>query len=111
VGMLWDISVVQPMLMDFMKDNPDIAATSIYTNNGFILSSSIPQNIGMNSSEMGFMFGEELESINRAIYSGGNYLKRGFSPGMNRNMEIAAIHCAKGNKRKCDYTHCFLRIV
>ncbi|MCL2069620.1 MAG: methyl-accepting chemotaxis protein, partial [Treponema sp.] len=82
VGMLscnLDLVAAQPSVMQIMAEHPSIAAMSIYANNGYIIASYIPENVGHLLHEVPTMFGDNLDEVRRIVANGGNLLIDGYS--------------------------------
>ena len=91
VGMLscnLDLVAVQPSVMQIMAEHPDIAAMSIYANNGYIIASYLPDNIGYLLHEVPTMFGDNLGLVQSAVRDGESLLLDGYSPSMRSNTKI-----------------------
>jgi methyl-accepting chemotaxis protein len=83
-----DLAMVQPVLMQTLEDNPDIAAMSIYANNSFVIASYVPENIGQYFHEVSVVFGDRLEEARQAVQNGVDLTFYSFSPSFNSNMMI-----------------------
>ena len=83
-----DLVAVQPSIMQAMEDNPEVAAMSIYANDGYIIASYIPDNVGQYLHEVNTMFGDRLNEVQRAVENGDPMLLQGYSAVLNSNTEI-----------------------
>ena len=82
VGMLngrVDLIAVQPSVMQEVEDHPDIAAMSIYANDGFIIASYIPDNVGQYMNEVPTMFGDRLGDVQEIVRRGESMTLEGYS--------------------------------
>jgi len=97
VSCMLDLVMVQPTVERVLRDNPDIAAMSIYANNGFIVASYIPENIGRMLGEVNTMFGDEIQRVRDTVRRGEPYSLKGFSPALGAKMEIDLSPFTIGN--------------
>ena len=82
VGMLscnLDLIAVQPSVMEVIRENADIAAMSIYANNGFIVASYIPDNVGNLMNQVPTMFADRLSDVQQTVREGGTLTLEGYS--------------------------------
>ena len=70
VSCLLDLVMIQPSILEIMDEHDDIAAMSIYANNGFIIASYLSDNIGYLLHEVPTMFGDNLSTVQNAIRNG-----------------------------------------
>ena len=92
-----DLVAVQPSVMQVMQDNPEIAAMSIYANDGFIVASYIPDNIGHYLHEVPTMFEASLDEVRQAVRNGDDFALQGYSGVLNSNTEIDLSPFTIGN--------------
>jgi len=83
-----DLVNVQPSVMQMMADNPKIAAMSIYANDGFIIASYIPDNVGNLLHEVPTMFGNNLARVQQAVREGESFALEGYSAALNSSTVI-----------------------
>ncbi|MCL2093740.1 MAG: methyl-accepting chemotaxis protein [Treponema sp.] len=83
-----DLVAVQPAVMQTMRTHPDIAAMSIYANNGYIVASYLPDNIGNLLHEVPTMFADNLGLVQQTVREGGNLVLDGYSASMDSNTKI-----------------------
>ena len=88
ISCLVDLVMVQPTVEQLIEANPDIAAMSIYANDGFIIASYIPDNIGFMLHEVNTMFGDNLDVVQDAVSRGEALTIQGYSPVLRSNTEI-----------------------
>ncbi|MCL2006727.1 MAG: methyl-accepting chemotaxis protein [Treponema sp.] len=82
VSCLVDLVMVQPTVERLIAENADIAAMSIYADNGFIIASYLPDNIGSLLHEVPTMFEDRLSDVQRAVRNGEPLSLEGYSPSM-----------------------------
>ncbi|MCL2008344.1 MAG: methyl-accepting chemotaxis protein [Treponema sp.] len=100
VGMLscnLDLIAVQPSVMEIIADHPDVAAMSIYANDGFIIASYIPDNVGYYLHEVPTMFGDNLGMVQQLVRQGGNMVLDGYSAALNSATMIDLSSFTIGN--------------
>ena len=83
-----NLEMVQNSVMEKIRQNQNLAAISVYSSDGSIIGSSIPNNVGRNLSEMGAIFGDPLADIMQAVRTGSPFFLEGYSPAMNADMAI-----------------------
>ena len=88
ISCLIDLVQVQPSLISFLEEFPDIAAMSIYSSNGFIIASYTPANVGRMLGEVPTMFDDRLADVQRHLSRGEKFALQGFSSSMNSVTEI-----------------------
>ena len=97
VGSVIDIAPIQTELMQFLREHDDIAAMTMYANNGFILASYQPNNTGRMITEVSTMYGNRLNDVIRAIKNGESLLLEGYSPVLGSLTEISIRPFSIGN--------------
>jgi methyl-accepting chemotaxis protein len=97
VSCLLYLATLQPMVMEFMRNNQDIAAMAIYANNGYTIASSIPPDAGRMLVDKGETFGDAHAALQRSVRDGTNVLLYFYSPALGMNMINSATSFAIGN--------------
>ena len=104
VSALIETTLIQPALMGFLNEHPDIASMSIYANNGHIIASSNPDIVNTNLSQLGTTFGEHLPVVMQAVQRGERYHANFFSPLLNDNVELNVNSFSIGNNSGMTWT-------
>jgi len=91
VSCLLDLVMIQPSVMQVMEEHEDVAAMSIYANNGFIIASYLPDNIGNLLHEVPTMFGNNLSTVQAAVRNGEYLSLEGYSASMRSATQIELI--------------------
>ena len=97
VGCLLTIDSMQTALKSVMDNNREISAMAIYSGNGFIMASYIPDRIGRNLTEVDTIFGDYIDAANRAVLNAESFQKRSYAPVLRTYVEIAMNHFTLGN--------------
>ena len=92
-----DLIAVQPSVVQTMNSNPDIAAMSIYANNGYIIASYQSENIGHLLHEVPTMFGNSLGEVQRVVQEGGHMILDGYSDFLRSNTKVDLSSFTIGN--------------
>ena len=104
VSVLIETALIQPALIGFLNDHPDIASMSIYANNGHIIASSNPAIVNTNISQLGTTFGDHLPVVMQAVQRGERYHANFFSPLLNDNVELNVNSFSIGNNSGMSWT-------
>ncbi len=91
VGYLLDLSVIQPAVQQVMKENPEIAALTIFASNGFILGHKVPERVGKTLKEAETIFGEHADAANLAVKEGREYQLNTYSPVLSSKVELVVL--------------------
>jgi methyl-accepting chemotaxis protein len=97
VGCLLDIDLIQKFLEQALMYNNEIAAMSVYSNNGFILASYVPERIGKNMIDVDTIYGEHLKDAEQAVLQGMNFHCLSYSPVLRSNVAIFMSPVSIGN--------------
>ncbi|MDR0387386.1 MAG: methyl-accepting chemotaxis protein [Treponema sp.] len=89
VGVIVAIDAVQPIVDKTLKENVDISAMAVYSDNGFILGSTDPSRIGKNLLEADTgLYGNAINEASQAIKVGNSFETRQFSSLLKTNLEV-----------------------
>jgi len=80
VGCQLDTAFIQPRMEKTIKDYDLIYSMAMYSQNGTILGHYMPERIGRNIKDVDVEYGNELQTIIRAITDGKEYQARTFDP-------------------------------
>ncbi|MCL2294804.1 MAG: methyl-accepting chemotaxis protein [Spirochaetes bacterium] len=97
VSCFWDIAFVQPRVMELMRENQDIAAMSIYADNGFIIASFRPEITGSMMRDTELIYGKRLEAAFNAVTNATPFQEKSYSPTLRSNVELNLSHIALGD--------------
>ena len=88
VGGLLDIAMIQPKVEQTVKNNEEIDAVVVYSQNGFIMGHIVPERIGRTLlQEDAAIFGTHAEAANRAVAEGGDFRLSTYSPVLESNVQ------------------------
>jgi len=100
VGYLLDMSVIQPAVQQVMKNNPELAAFTLFSGNGFILGHNMPERVGKMMREVESIFGEHVDEAELAIKDGQQLQLNIYSPLLKKNVELVVLPFALGTSGK-----------
>ena len=88
VTTLLNIEMIQTSLENVMRTNPNISTMGVYFDNGFIMGSYIPANIGQILLHAEKIYHPHLELVNRIVEEGGSYSMLSNSPELGRPVRL-----------------------
>ncbi|MCL2185645.1 MAG: methyl-accepting chemotaxis protein [Treponema sp.] len=91
VGCLLDMAVIQPTLIQTMRDNDDIALMVMYSGNGDILGHFLPERIGKNMYDVDVEYGDSKLAAFNAIQRGEKFSGKSYDPSLDTNI-IMSMH-------------------
>jgi len=97
VGCQLDIALIQPRVESTIKEFEEVAALSIYSGNGFVMASYVPDRIGKMFTEAEIQFGNYSSTALEAIKAGKEYECFSYSPALKTNLEIAVTPVTIGD--------------
>jgi len=97
VGCQLDIGLLQPRVEATIKEFEEVAALSIYSGNGFVMASYVPDRIGKTFKDAEVQFGKYADEAFAAVKEGKEYRCFSYSPALHTNLEIAVTPVALGN--------------
>jgi len=97
VGGLVAIDGVQPMIENTIKTREEIAAISIYSSNGFILASYVPERIGKMMLDAETIYGDNLREANKAVLEGREFTCSSYSPVLKSEVEVEIVPIRMGS--------------
>ena len=97
VGFLLDIAKIQPTIEEAIRDYEKITAMAIYSSNGFILASYVPERIGKNMIDVDTVYGDNLLVASQAIAAGQELLFEAYSELHDTNLQIVMKPFRIGN--------------
>jgi len=91
VGYILDLSMIQPAVLEVMKNNPDIAALTIFSSDGFILGHMVPDRVGKKLRDAETIFGKHADAADSAVREGRRYALNTYSPVLKSNVELIIL--------------------
>ncbi|MCL1955448.1 MAG: methyl-accepting chemotaxis protein, partial [Brevinematales bacterium] len=88
VGCLCVIDAIQPTIENTMKTREEIAAISIYSSNGFIIASYVPERVGKMMKDVDTIYGENMDNAFSAVQKGEEFSCSSYAPVLHTNVEI-----------------------
>ncbi|MDR2924223.1 MAG: methyl-accepting chemotaxis protein, partial [Treponema sp.] len=97
VTCLINLAPVQATVEELIGEHNEIAAMSIYSDNGFIMGNIVPDRIGKLLPEAETVYGAYVQDVNRAVLEGKRFQCSSYSPLLKTNLEIILIPFQIGN--------------
>ncbi|WP_461256283.1 methyl-accepting chemotaxis protein [Treponema sp. R80B11-R83G3] len=94
---LIDIAPIQPVIEKTIKDNDAIAAMNIYSNNGFIMGSYVPERVGKNLLDVDTLYGDYIQDANKAVLEGKPFSCASYSSVLGSKVRIEVMPFQIGN--------------
>ena len=91
VGCFLDIVQIQPMVQNTIDSNDEISAMAIYSNDGFILASYVPDRIGKMLPNVDTIYGDYTNEAYQHVLNGETYSCSSYSDVLKSNMEIVLV--------------------
>jgi methyl-accepting chemotaxis protein len=89
VGMNVNTAYLQPIVDDTIKNNPDITAMTVYTDNSTVIASGVPDQIGkVLRDAQASLFGENVEVARDTVLRGEKRRFSEYSPSLKTDLEI-----------------------
>jgi len=100
VGCLNIIDAIQPTIENTIKTREEISATAIYSNNGLIIASYVPERIGKMLADVDTIYGEHIQAANQAVLEGKEFTCTSYSSVLKSDVEMVIIPLKLGNSGK-----------
>jgi len=97
VGCLCVIDAIQPTIENTMKTREEVAAISIYSSNGFIIASYVPERVGKMLKDVDTIYGENIDNAFSAVQKGAGFECSSYAPTLKTNVEITMQPFPLGN--------------
>ena len=97
VGCLFDTAGMQPILERVIEESKEIAAMSVYANDGFILAHYSPDRIGKNLVDVDRLYGDYTQEAFLAVQNGEEFHCKSYSYTLKSNVEIDMMPVRIGN--------------
>jgi methyl-accepting chemotaxis protein len=97
VGCLFDVSTMQAVLEETISTHEEISAMAIYANNGFVLASYLPDQVGKMLPDVETIYGGRLEAVSQAIQDGRDFHTSHYSSELNTTIDMTLQSFPIGN--------------
>ena len=97
VGCLCVIDAIQPTIENTIKTREEISAISIYSSNGFIIASYVPERVGKQLLDVDTIYGEHIKTANQAVNDGKEFSCSSYAPVLKSNVEVTVVPFPMGN--------------
>jgi methyl-accepting chemotaxis protein len=91
VGCLIDIAAIQDIVTNTIKTHDEISCMSIYSNDGTIIASYVPERVGKKLLDVDTLYGEHAQAANQAMLDGKPFKCRSYSEVLETNLEIVMV--------------------
>jgi methyl-accepting chemotaxis protein len=91
VGGLLIIDGIQPVVEDVIKNNEEISALTIYSNNGMILGHMVPDRVGKMMTDVDTIYGPYMQEASQAVKNGKEFHCNTYSPVLGSKVEIVML--------------------
>jgi methyl-accepting chemotaxis protein len=88
VGCLCVIDAIQPTIENTIKTREEISAISIYSSNGFVVASYVPDRVGKMMKDVEALYGNHMDDAIKAVQSGEPFACSSYAPALKSNVEI-----------------------
>jgi methyl-accepting chemotaxis protein len=99
VGCQLDIAMIQPTVEQTIKNFDEVSALSIYTNDGYILGSYVPERIGKMMKDVDTLYDTYLNDAFEAVKAGKEYECFSYSSVLETNLQIAIANIPLGSSK------------
>jgi len=97
VGCQLNIDLVQPRIEQTIKDFEEVAAISIYSDNGFVMASYRADRIGKMMVDVEAQYGDKVNDAFEAVKKGEEFSCFSYAPTLGTNIEIVLVPITIGN--------------
>jgi methyl-accepting chemotaxis protein len=97
VGCLLDIGIIQQYVSQTIKNYEEIAALTVFANNGFILGHLVPDRVGKMLRDVETIFGPYMDEAAKAVEEGTKYQCHTYSPVLKSDVELIILPFNIGN--------------
>jgi methyl-accepting chemotaxis protein len=95
VGCYLDVSMVQPVVIQLIKEFDEITSAVIYSDNGFILANYVPEFVGKQIDEE-TQYGKQIDKVKEALRNAEEWEGIEFDPELKTNMIMAIANIPIG---------------
>jgi methyl-accepting chemotaxis protein len=88
---LIDIAPMQPAVEKAIKENEGISSMSVYSGNGFIMGSLVPERVGKLLPDAETLYGKYLDDVNKAVLEGREFSCSSYSEVLKSNVKIETV--------------------
>ena len=97
VGCQLNIDLVQPRIEQTIKDFEEVAAISIYSDNGFVMASYRADRIGKMMVDVEAQYGDKINDAFEAVKKGEDFSCFSYAPTLGTNIQIVLMPISIGN--------------
>ncbi len=97
VGCLIQIDAIQPALEELIAGHEEITTMALYSENGFIMGSYMPDRVGKNLIDVDTLYGDYIQSASQAVKNGTDFACSSYAPTLRTNIEIVTRSFEIGN--------------
>jgi methyl-accepting chemotaxis protein len=100
VGCLCVIDAIQPRIEDTIKTREEIAAIAIYSSDGFIMASYVPDRVGKMLKDVDVQYGNYIDQVFETVKKGEDFECESYAPALKSDIEITIQSFPMGNSGK-----------
>jgi len=97
VGCQLNVDLIQPLVEETIRTHEEIAIQAMYSSNGFVLASFLPERVGKMMVDVDKHYGKYINAVFEAIKTGNEYQCFNFAPAVNTNVQMAIAPINIGN--------------
>jgi methyl-accepting chemotaxis protein len=97
IGCILDTAPVQERVVDTIKNYNEISAMAIYSSDGTILASYVPERVGKKLLDVDNVYGEHIQAANQAVLNGKPFNCTSYSNVLKTNLELTLVPFEIGN--------------
>jgi methyl-accepting chemotaxis protein len=97
VGCMLNLNVIQPVVENTIDTFEEIVAISVYSGNGFIMASYLPDHIGKMLLDVDMQYGDYRDEVNAAVLAGKEFQCYSYAPLPDMNLQISLASFQVGN--------------
>jgi len=91
LAVIIDIAPMQPAVEQTIKENEGISSMSVYSGNGFIMGSLVPDHVGKLLPDAETLYGKYLNDVNKAVLEGRAFSCSSHSDVLKSNVKIEIV--------------------
>jgi len=97
IGCQFNTDQLQPRIEQTIKEFDEVTALAIYSSNGYVMASYVPDNVGKMFMDSEAEFGSYKDDAFKALQEGKEFECFSYSPALKTNLQIAMTPVALGN--------------
>jgi len=91
IGCQFDIDLIQPLVVQTIKDYEEVTSMAIYTHTGFILANYLPEMIGKQLVEVETQYGDKLQQVAEAVRNAQEHEVSSYDPELKTTIYMSIV--------------------